>query len=211
MLEKKQIYEICLENYYYPRYASVTKSYYGTREDIDHLMAHLAQNPWTAMRYQETIAAVENYDLDNQTTHRIVGQEFPILTPVQEICRFETTLSDHKWNYKSYNGSVVACCAKQIHVCQILIQDGDGFERCLSASTEHLGICLHSPGWCYVNGILRGFPGIVTWDGDHTHKMHLFASQEHYTPDQLAQARADLTDPDRIDLSVLMADIFGEV
>lgn len=211
MLEKKQIYEICLENYYYPRYASVAKSYYGTREEIDRLMAHLAKDPWTAMRYRQTIEAVENYDQDDQATHWVAGQEYPILIPAQEICRFETTLSDHKWNYKSYNGSVVACCAEQIHVCQLLIQDDLGYERCLSASTENLGICPHYPGWCHVNGIIRGFPGIVTWDGEHSHRMTLSTTQVHYAPDQLEQARADLVDPDCIDLSLLMADIFGEV
>lgn len=210
MLENKQFYEIRLEDYYYPRYASVTKPYYGTMEDIINLMVRLSDNKWTAKRYQETIEAAEYYDLDDQVTHTVAGQVLPLLIPVQEICCYETTLSNHRWSYTTYNGSVIPCCAEKIYIRQTLFQTPNGYERCLVANILKLSVCPHYPGWCHPNGVLKGFPGIVTWSSPHTHTMHLFASQAHYATDQLETAKEDLVNPDCIDLSVIMSEIFAE-
>ena len=99
MMNNKQYYEINLEDYSFPRYASAVKSYFGTMDDIINLMVRLADNDWTRIRYQETIDAAEYYDLDPEITPPVAGQVMPILTPVQEICRFETQLTDQDWYY----------------------------------------------------------------------------------------------------------------
>ena len=54
-MNEKQFYEIRLEDYSFPRYSSAIKSYYGTREDIDRLIAYLKDDDNLRVRYSETI------------------------------------------------------------------------------------------------------------------------------------------------------------
>lgn len=209
MMNSKQFYEINLEGYRFPRYASVVKSYYGTMDDIIDLMVHLADNDWTRIRYQETIDAAEYYDLDNEITHMVAGQVLPILTPVQEVCRFETQLTNQRWDYMTFSGAVYPCWAPEVNVCQTLIRTENGYGRCLKASLSGLSICHHATGWTSPGCVIKGFPGAVTWDGQH-HTLNLFVSQAHYELDELAMASADVVNVDSIDLSTIMADILAE-
>lgn len=209
MMNNEKIYEITLEDYSFPRYASAVKSYYGTMEDIINQMVRLSDNDWTRTRYQETIDAAEYYDLDDQITHTVAGQVLPILTPVQEVCRFETKLSNQRWEYMSYNGAVYPCWANEVDVCQSLIRTESGYERCLKATISGLNICHHGTGWITIGNLIKGFPGVVTWDGEH-HNLNLFVSQAHYEFDELDTATSDVVDVSTIDLSAIMADILAE-
>lgn len=186
-MNDKQLYEICLEDYRYPRYASAIKSYYGTMDDMVNLMVRLADNDWTRTRYRETIDAAEYYDLDNEITHTVAGQTLPILTPVQEVCRFGTKINDQLWNYTVFSGAVFPCYAIEADVCQILIRTETGYERCLRAEISGLSICAHGTGWTNPNSLIKGFPGMVTWDGER-HVLNLFVSQAHYELDEFATA-----------------------
>ena len=188
MMNNKQFYEINLEDYSFPRHASAVKSYYGTMDDIINLMVHLADNDWTRTRYQEAIDAAEFYDLDNEIIHTVAGQVLPILTPVEEVARFETQLTNRSWYYTAYNGATYPCWAEHLDVCQTLIRTGDGYLRCLRASVSGLNICHHGTGWTTPGSAIKGFPGAVTWDGEH-HTMNL---------------------SDAIDFSAIMADILAE-
>lgn len=205
----KEIYEIKLEDYAFPRYASAVKPYFGTMDDIINLMAHLADNDWTRTRYQETIDAAEYYDLDLEITHTVAGQAFPILTPVEEIARFETQLTNRSWYYTAYNGTVYPCWAERLDICQTLIRTGDGYRRCLRATVSGLSVCHHAIGWANPSGVIKGFPGAVSWDGEH-HTMNLSVPLAHYDFDDQNQAFADVVDVNAIDLSAIMADILAE-
>lgn len=209
MMNNKQYYEINLEDYSFPRHASAVKSYYGTMDDIIDLMVHLADNDWTRTRYQETIDAAEYYDLDPEITHTVAGQVLPILTPVQEICRFETQLTDQRWNYMTFSGAVYPCYAANVDACQTLIRTESGYERCLKAVISGLSICHHGTGWTTPSNVIKGFPGVVIWDGEH-HCLNLFVSQAHYEFDELDMATTDVVDVSTIDLSAIMADILAE-
>lgn len=161
----KEIFEIKLEDYRFPRYASAVKSYYGTMDDIVNLMVRLSDSDWTRTRYQETIDAAEFYDLDTEVTHIVAGQAFPILTPVEEVARFETQLTNRSWYYTAYNGAVYPCWAEKLDICQTLIRTGDGYQRCLKAFVSGLNICHHGTGWTTPGSAIKGFPGMVTFDG----------------------------------------------
>lgn len=209
MMNNEKIYEITLEDYSFPRYASEVKSYYGTLDDIINLMVRLSDNDWTRTRYQETIEAAEYYDLDNEITHTVAGQVLPILTPVREICRFETRLNNQHWDYTTTGGVVYPCWAYEVEVCQSLIQTENGYERCLRATLSDLSFCHQSVGWLNVNNAIKGFPGVVTFD-DNCHKLNLFVSQHHYEFDELDAATADVVNVNTINLAAIMADIIAE-
>ena len=179
-------------------------------DDIINLMVRLADDDGTRIRYQETIDAAEYYDLDPEITHTVAGQVMPILTPVQEICRFESHLPNQRWDYVVYDGGVYPCWATDVDVCQTLIQTESGYERCLKARISGLSICHHGTGWTTRGSLMKGFPGIVTCENGNVHTLNLFVSQEHYAPDQLAWATAEVVDMNRVDLNMVMADIIAE-
>lgn len=208
-MEKKQLYEIRLEDYSARRYTAAVKSYYGTREDIDRLADHLRSDAGTRTRYMETIEAVENYDGANLPVHNVAGQIMPILTAVEELSRLETRLTNAVWNYTACTGGIYPCRAEAITLCQNLIRTDNGYERCLKAQIRDLEICFQRFGWCRPNEVGWGFPGIVTWEND-CHTLNLFVSQQRYGFDEQEQAMADVGDIRRIDLGAIIADIVGE-
>ena len=58
MLNREEIFEICLEDYTQPRYKSAIRTYYGTEAEIHDLMDRLANsNTGAAVRYNETMEA----------------------------------------------------------------------------------------------------------------------------------------------------------
>lgn len=210
MLNREEIFEICLEDYTQPRYTSAIRTYYGTVDEIRDLMDRLRNSTnGTAVRYNETINAVKYYDLDDEITHTVAGQTLPALKPVEELCRFETQLANRYWNYTTYDGSIFPCYASQIDVCQSLIATDSGYERCVKASFAGLCVYHHGVGWVNPCNHFKGFPGMVTFDGERAIAT-LFASQMHYEPEELDVAMADMMDVAKIRPSVAAADILGE-
>lgn len=207
-MNNKQLYEIRLEDYSFPRHMSAVKSYYGTMDNITALAEHLNADDDTRVRYNETIEAVKNYDGTNVPVHNVAGHEVPILIPVREISRFETQLTDQSWFYLAHGNEVYPCRADTVDVCQILIRTSSDYVRCLRAEVSNLLICYHILGWIQHNDLTKGFPGIITPDGDR-HIMNLFAPIKHYTLDQQAQATADMAAINKNDLSVFSADMIG--
>lgn len=209
-MNNRQLYKIYLEDYSFPRHASFVKAYYGTQDDIVNLITQLADNNWTNTRYKETIEAAYSYDTEKESPfHTVAGQVFPFLTPVQEVCRFETQLTDQRWKYTAYGDKLYPCWASVVDVCQNLIRAEDGYERCVKACISNLHVCYHNSGWTLPNSTIKGFPGIVTWDGE-CHTLNLFVSLAHYDLDDLATATADVSDTSLIDLSAITADILAE-
>ena len=208
-MNNKQLYEIRLEDYSAPRYASAVKSYYGTKNDINNLICHLRNDDSIRARYSETIVAFETYDGTNLPVHNVAGQIVPILTSVQELSRLETRLTAPVWNFTECTGGIYPCRAEAVTVCQNLIRTDNGYERCLKAQVLNLEICFQRFGWCQPHDVIWGFPGIVTWDNDY-HSLNLYVSQQHYGFDELEQATADVGDIHCINLGVLIADLLGE-
>ena len=210
MLNREEIYEICLEDYTKPRYTSAIQTYYGTEDEIRDLMERLRNSTnGAAVRYSETIEAVEYYDLDNELTHTVAGQTLPILKPVEEVCRIETQINNQYWNYQTYEGAIIRCYASRVDVSQCLIATDSGYERCVKASFTGLGVHHHGIGWVNPCNHFKGFPGMVIFDGERA-TATLFASQMHYDPEELDAAMADTMDVTKIRPSVAVADILGE-
>lgn len=210
MLNREEIYEICLEDYTQPRCTSAIRAYYGTENEIHDLMDRLRNSPnGAAIRYNETIEAVEYRDFDDEITHTVAGQTLPILKLVEEICRFETQLTNRYWNYTTYEGSIYPCYASKIDVCQSLISTDCGYERCIKASFTGLCVYHHGVGWVNPCNRFKGFPGMVIYDGERA-TVTLFTSQKHYEPEELDVAMADIMDITKIRPSTATADILGE-
>ena len=208
-MNDKQIYEISLEDYSFPRYMSITKSYFGTKNDITDLIDHLRSDGSIRTRYNETIDAFLNYEEDKIPVHSVAGRVFPILTPVQEISRFETKLEDHEWLYTTRNSEVYPFQADTVDICQILVRRKTDYVRCLRVQVSNLSICRHGMSWVCPGDGIYGFPGIITQDGER-HSMRLFAPQQHYRLDSLARATADLADIKKLKLSIFSEDMLGE-
>jgi len=205
----KQMYRIYLEDYSLPRSISAVKPYYGTMNDIINLMVELSDNPGTNMRYKESIEAVEYYDLNNDVTHVMAGQVLRVLMPVQEVRRFETQLEDLSWRYTSTEGIEYPCWASRADICRVLLKTDTGYDLCLKAKLEGVTTCLQNIGWINLNGIIKGFPGTVHWDGTY-YTMNLFVLQKHFNFDEIEMATADMVNMNHIDLSVIMEDIIAE-
>ena len=208
-MNNKQLYEIRLEDYSAPRYASAVKSYYGTKNDINNLICHLRNDDSIRARYSETIVAFETYDGTNLPVHNVAGQIVPILTSVQELSRLETRLTAPVWNFTACAGGIYPCRAKGVTLCQNLIHTDNGYERCLKAQILDLEICFQRFGWCRPNDVVWGFPGIVTWENEY-HSLNLYVSQQHYGFDELEQATADVGNIHCINLGVMIANLLGE-
>ena len=205
---KKELFEIQLEDYCFPRHVSEVRSYYGTMNDIINLAGYLSDNKGTRTRYQETIDAIENYELDHEIMHTVAGQVFPILTPVEEVARFETQITNKLWNFTAYDGIIYPCCADCVDICQILIRTENDYRRCLKASITGLKICHAAIGWYEPVDAIHGFPGMVNWDGEY-HTMSMFVPQTQYKFEDQEKAFSDLVDVGAIDLSITVRDILA--
>ena len=211
-MDNKQFYKTYLEDYSFPRYASVVKPYYGTEEDIYNFITKLADDEWTNKRYREIIEAVYAYDTDGdpfETVATIVGQVNPVMTPMEKIGHFETNLANHSWVYTNYYGKVFPCRANSIDVCQILLRTNKGYERCMKVKINGFSVCYHSAGWIALYRNTNSFPGIVTYDGK-SHTMNLMIAVDNYSFNELAVAASDLVDVNCIDMGAITADILGE-
>lgn len=210
MFREKHMFGIMLEDFYYPRTASVAKAYYGTWDDIVSLADHLSKIPGTSKRYRELIEKVENYDGIHPETHVVAGVEYPLLTPMVEVCRYESVLTDHNWNGIGFSGAHCSFTADRVVATQVLLKTNSGYCRCMKASFTNLRTCIPNWGWSFLNGATKGFPGVITHVGNTT-GMNLFIDQQYYALGELAQAVGDMTDPERINLAVTIGDIVGEM
>lgn len=210
MLNATQYYKMDLEDFRFPRISAKVRPYYGTMDDFLGLTTRISEWNGPAVRYADTIDALESFPLDQEVCHWMAGQRYPLLTPLADICRYDTILQDQHWDYRCYHGGVYHLQAKEVRVSQILLQGAQGYDRCLRASFTELQACFPKFGWYYPDTSIQGFPGMVTWK-DHVHTVHLFVSQCHYRPEDREQALKDMTDPNKIRLDAVVGDIFGEM
>ena len=209
MTTVQNIYQIQLENYNRPRYESALRSYYGDRDELAALMTRIENIQGAKDRYSETINAFDYYGLEDDMTHTIAGQEVPILSRVQEICSYHTTLHNQSWDFITHEGGKIPCCADKVDVTQMLIATETGYERCIRATFTGLLVYRHSAGWFNPGAFSKGFPGMVIWDGV-CHTVSLYITQAFYDPEELEEAIEDTVDERMICLEVAVADILGE-
>lgn len=209
MNEASLMYSVMLEDYYYPRMASVAKAYYGTLEDWSDFSQTLSDNPWTARRYGDLICQLDEYDGSQEIRNTVAGVQYPLLVPMQEVCRYRLTLTDQNWIGIGYSGAYSSFAAERVEVTQILLRTQDGYRRCMKAAFTNLRTCIPHRGWVHINSATKGFPGVFGHE-NMTTTMNLFVDQQHYPFEDFAQALADVKDPERIDLTITSGDIIAE-
>ena len=209
MFTKEKLFKLSLEDYSYPRSMSTIKSYYGSMESMIEFLNRMEDDSLVATRYKETLDAAEYYDLDNELTHTVAGTTEPIFTPVEELSRLETTLYNKEWVYEAYNGQLYPCRADSIYMRQSMVETEDGYELCVQANITGLQICYPGIGWMFPNGVIKGFPYMVTFDGT-SHCMALASTAKFYEFEESDVAYADALNPNAVDLSVLVEDILAE-
>ena len=208
MYTKDTLFQIKLEDYAAPRYASVIKSYYGSMEEMIDMLTRLEDDPQACTRYKETLDAAEYYDLDDQATHTVAGKTLPIFTPATIVSRHEDTLEKPYWYYVTPDQRVFPCYATQIDLRQTLVETETGYDRCVQANLSDLCVCYQNTGWA-LPPVMKGFPGMVVRDGD-TFCMSLSALQAHYEFDELDRALRETADSSHVNLALLVADIIAE-
>lgn len=205
-----EYYKLYLEDYRYPRIYGEVRPYFGTMEDILGLAERLSGFEGTAIRYRDTIDAIESFHLDPNVEHWMVGRRYRLLEPMEEICRYDIVLRDLDLGCSTFEETYYRVRAEEVRVSQILLQCEEGFVRCLRANYLQLQVGIPKMGWYYPGWNIRGFPGMVTWEND-VHTQHLYVEQCTYAPEERELAMKEITDPDKIQLSLALGDIIGEV
>ena len=205
------ILKIQLEDYGLPRYSSISRSYYGTKQDIHRLMFRLAANNWTRTRYAEMIEAVDSYNLDPDIVHNVAGSEYPILTPLNKIHSKNFSLHDLSWNCIGHSGAVYPARTESVQVEQVLLQQGTTIHRCARVTFYELTFCMQVFGWMSLGNEIKGFPGQVTYTPQYGHEMCLYMHLESYAQEERGHAMQDCGRLSQDDLSTLCVDLLGEV
>lgn len=211
MLNDQQMYCIHLEDYSYPRYAAVTRRYFGTMDDIKNLMERLSCYDGAQIRYKEMIDGINSYSVNKNVTHMVVGKEFQLLTPMSERCRQEFQLKNQEWTFKGFHETIYPMKASRVDVCQTLLEGENEICRCLKATFYDLCYCMHNGGWLFPDDYISGFPGMITYSGNNKHEMNLYACQQSYDLQDYDQAMKDMMNPSCINLSDVCVDLLGEV
>lgn len=206
---EKQLFEIYLEDCVSLCHAAMVKPYYGTMDEIIHLLAQISENMGSGMRYRELIVAEEDYDLDNHIAQTPAGKIHLYLVPVCEVRRFEIKLDGYCGSYVNRDGTVFQCEASGVDICRVLLETDVGYSLCIKAKLRSLRVYHHAVGWIQLVGMNKGFPGTISWDGTRC-TMNLFAHARHYSFDNIEAATADMVDMGRDDMSVIMEDILGK-
>lgn len=204
------LFNITLEDYSFPRYASEVQDYFGTIEDITTLIKHLSGNKWTACRYAETINAIQQYPSTQDMYHTVAGQCFLALAPMKELCRLEFDSENPHWTYTGFHKTKYPMCAEVAKICRLLLEDYTGLYRCIKVSFTNLMLCLPNSGWQRFTSDSCGFPGLAVRSPDG-YAMTLYSSEKWYLNEDREQAIADTLDISTIDWTVACKDILGEV
>ena len=116
MYNDETVYRIDLEDYACPRFAGRLKGYFGTRVEIVELMSRLSANAHSALRYAQTIEAVDRYILNPEAVHWVGGQKRPVLTPVQPLMDKTVTFENAAWLHNGCSGTKIPVKAERLDV-----------------------------------------------------------------------------------------------
>lgn len=209
MSNDKSVFGISLEDYSFPRYFPSYRPYVGSKEEAMLFAERLAGNMYAATRYEKLIQGIRNYDENPHTIYEIAGQKHQVMTPMEEVYRRELTLEGHRWEYQSARGSLYNLEADRIWVSQIVVRNERWALRCSKAAFEGLRIMVPGIGDVYLNGEVKGFPGMIYYQDD-THYMSLYITQKQYQVSQLDEAIQDIEGVYGLDLTDVSRDSIGE-
>lgn len=206
---ENQMYCIYLEDYAYPRSHSKLRAYIGTKTEIRVLMAHLSADAHTALRYGETIAAVDCHDINPDVIHHMAGQEMKVLEPVQVLFDRKFKMQDFSWIHNGHTNSKIPAKVSSLEVYQMLVQLGNQLIRCARLNFEDFAVCVPGIGWVLPQSRILGFPGMVQYIEPDKYQATLFAEMETYDSSEIIQAIKDANALKEKDYEVLCDDILG--
>lgn len=156
----KQFYSIQLEDFSLKSVLLLTKTYYGTLDQIGVVIDCLAADPDTAARYASTIGAYKEYKNGHLgVTHTIAGKRMRLLTPVNLV--HETIILEQNVEWYFNNGVYqYPVRADFVDLHQVLLNDGDMNLRCVRPCYEGLRFDDPYEGWTNVPACHYGFPYI---------------------------------------------------
>lgn len=156
----RQYYSIQFEDYSVKCAIPLTKTYYGTLDQIGVVIDCLAADPETATKYASTIGAFGEYKNGHLgVTHTIAGKKLRLLTPVNLIHKTLLLEQDVEWYFNNgvYKYPVRASFV-DLH--QVLLNDGDMYLRCVRPCYEGLQYEDPYEGWISMPDCHYGFPYI---------------------------------------------------
>lgn len=211
MYNDETAYRIELEDYSYPRHTSKLKAYFGTKTEIMKLISGLSADPDTALRYHETIEAVDRHTLDPEGIHHMAGQERRILEPVRMIANREISVINPSWLHNGYTNAKVFVKAASLNIQQLLVECEGNLTRCAKFRFDNLMVCVPGVGWISPGPHIRGFPGMFCWMHPNIHHSILYTQMETYSHEALIQAVRDTNQLKEWDYEILCDDILGVV
>lgn len=181
-------YRIELDCMRMPEMELVVRTYYGTLEQIEGLMAWIDTDPWWREYYASTLAAWEEYQAGDQNAMHTVGWEVKrLLTPVTEICRSAYLIDDFGWAYRDKQGHVAKAGVDVLGVHQVLLWDGNKYIRCARYGMCGLKYVHPVEGWIDYDGASRGVPCMIDTNGIGNGLNRLYVVEEEY--DDLDRAK----------------------
>lgn len=210
MLEENQMYRISLDDYTYPRYMPTLNHYFGTREQMLVLATSMSSNESVRERYAETIEGIDRYELDHDLTHTMAGKELTVLNPVEEVCSQKFYVDAPEWYYPGFSGAVCLVKAKRALVDLALFQEKNSLHLALKASFEGLRIAVPGMGWQHRSTWVKGFPGMVIYNGDVI-SMRMYIEDREYKLNEQDKALRYMENWEDYNLALACADILGEI
>ena len=210
-MEEKQYYRLVLDDYSAASFTSFNKPYFGTWEEIQHLLNKLDENKHSEDSHKSLLTAFRAYEAGHaDVTHNAAYQEVPFLVPAQLLHSAKVELENHAWEHLNtwcwpYNMR----CDKVVSEHLWFKCDGE-WCRALKAEFTLLRYEGASGEWDMVGNMLWGFPGMLA--GNPARFYNVLAEPEKFfktKKDLEADWRAFKETPDP-DYTEFCNDIFGD-
>lgn len=209
MLNDIQTYCIHLEDYALPRYATASRCYYGTMDDMLSFANNLSKIDLPGTRYSDIIAGIEHYNTDPDMCHSVAGTKYTVLTPVEVICQNDFIFDDYTWLYFGHSGTALPMTATQANVSQILVHNKNEYHRCIKAKLKDVHCNYPTIGLIRPPFEQQGFPCMVQKTDDNIYTLQLYAMAQSYPFYKKDEALADMQNLDLVALSEASRDFMG--
>lgn len=179
MDNKKILYGINLDDYWYPEHIRPKSSYIGTQEDLEEFAKALETFGYRNEPNHTVSTAIRRY-FDGSFPQSLVnkyGNSFECLQRLEVVYQSEViTLDHHYWQYKTVNDAVYPMFADHVYVKRLIVMNSGFLYTAIKGIIVGLRVCIQGTGWMDVNGMMSGFPEMVTYDSEEgIYEMRLYA------------------------------------
>lgn len=186
----KHYYILRLDDYATPSFASRTKPYFGTLDDIRGLINALKASEKHRDYHAEMIAAFREYEAGNhKVTHNVAYQDVPLLEPVEVIGETILRLENYQWQHINIWDCPYNIRCDQVETHHLWLSSPEGCLRAVKARFRNLCYRGTSDLWSPAEEGFWGYPEML-----HMHENTLcnrLAVAEKHFEDRKA-ARKDM-------------------